>query len=130
MTSLDTVPLDVDFGHLLTRSHYSDRSRVGGGVGDVDDEGNNDRDNGLGGRWGGTEYYYGRRCENTVDSTVDDSIVVGEDEDDEDDIDDVRMRRRGDASSSSSYSDNDNDKKKNDDEDEDDDEDDDEGDEA
>ena len=49
MTSIDTVPLDVDFGHLLTGSNYSDRSRVGGGVGDVDDEGNNDRDNGLGG---------------------------------------------------------------------------------
>ena len=80
MTSLDTVPLDVDFGHLLTGSNYSDRSRVGGGVGDVDDDGNNDRDNRLGGRWGGTEYYYGRRCENTVDSTVDDIIVVGEEE--------------------------------------------------
>ena len=68
MTSIDTVPLDVDFGHLLTGSNYSERSRVGGGVGDFDDEGNNDRDNALG--WGGTEYYYVRRCENTVDSTV------------------------------------------------------------
>ena len=48
MTSIDTVPLDVDFGHVLTGSNYSDRSRVGGGVGDVDDERNNDRDNGLG----------------------------------------------------------------------------------
>ena len=48
MTSFDTVPLDVDFGHLLTGSNYSDCSRVGGGVGDVDEEGNNDRDNGLG----------------------------------------------------------------------------------
>ena len=84
MTSFDTVPLDIDFGHLLTGSNYSDRLRVGGGVGDVDDNGNNDRDNGLGGG-GGTEYYYGRWCENTVDSTVDDSIVIGEEEEDEDD---------------------------------------------
>ena len=53
MTSFDTVPLDIDFGHLLTGSNYSDRLRVGGGVGNVDDNGNNDRDNGLGGGWYG-----------------------------------------------------------------------------
>ena len=72
----------------------------------------------------GTEYYYGRRSENTVDSTVDGSIVVREEEEDEDDEDDEddeydeddgRMQRRGDASSLLSYSYNDNDKKKNDD---------------
>ena len=71
MISFDTLPLDVDFGHLLTGSNFSDRPRGGGG--DGNDDGNNDRDNRLG---GGTEYYYGRRSENTVDLTVDDSIVV------------------------------------------------------
>ena len=46
MTSLDTVPLDVDFGHFLTGSNYSDRSRVGGGVGDVDEDDDEDDDEG------------------------------------------------------------------------------------
>ena len=36
MTSIDTVPLDVDFGHLLTGSNFSDRPRGGGGDGDDD----------------------------------------------------------------------------------------------
>ena len=44
MTSIDTVPLDVDFGHLLTGSNYSDRSRVGVGGGDVDDDDDKDDD--------------------------------------------------------------------------------------
>ena len=96
MTSIDTVPLNVNFGHLLTGSNFSDRPHGGGGGGgggdgdgggggygggyggDGDNNGNNNRDNGLGGRWGSMEYFYCRRSENTVDSTVDDSIVVGE----------------------------------------------------
>ena len=44
MTSIDTVPLDVDFSHLLTGSNYSDRSRVGVGGGDVDDDDDKDDD--------------------------------------------------------------------------------------
>ena len=34
MTSFDTLPLDVDFGHLLTGSNFSDRLRGCGGDGD------------------------------------------------------------------------------------------------
>ena len=36
MTSFDTLPLNVNFGHLLTGSNFSDRPCGGGG--DVDDE--------------------------------------------------------------------------------------------
>ena len=43
MTSIDTLPLDVDFGHLLTGSNFSDRPRGGGGGGDGDDDGKNYR---------------------------------------------------------------------------------------
>ena len=34
MTSLNTLPLDVDFGHLLTGSNFSDHPCGGGGDGD------------------------------------------------------------------------------------------------
>ena len=47
MTSFDTLPLDVNFGHLLTGSNFSDRT--GGGGGNGDGGGNNNRDNGGGG---------------------------------------------------------------------------------
>ena len=47
MTSFDTLPLNVDFGHLLTGSNYSERSCGGGG--DGNDDGNIGRDNGGGG---------------------------------------------------------------------------------
>ena len=43
MTSFDKLPLDVDFGHLLTGYNFSDRPRDG------DNDGNNDWDNGGGG---------------------------------------------------------------------------------
>ena len=48
MTSFDTLPLDVNCGHLLTGSNLSDRPRRGGGGGDGDNDGNNERDNGGG----------------------------------------------------------------------------------
>ena len=45
MTSFDTLPLDVDFGHLLTGSNFSDRPRGGDGDGggNGDDDGKNYR---------------------------------------------------------------------------------------
>ena len=69
MTSIDKLPLDVDFGYYLTGSNYSDRSRVGGGGGDVDDEGNNDQDIGLG--WGV------RSITTVVVSSSSDSFKIG-----------------------------------------------------
>ena len=52
ITSFDTLPLDVDFGHLLTGSNFSDCPRGGGGDGDGNDDGTNDCDNGRGGERG------------------------------------------------------------------------------
>ena len=46
VTSFDTLPLDVDFGHLLNGSNFSECHR-GGGVGGWDDR-KNDQDNGGG----------------------------------------------------------------------------------
>ena len=50
MTSFDTLSLDVNFGHLLTGSNFSNRPRGCGG--DGNDDGNNGRDNGGGGTRG------------------------------------------------------------------------------
>ena len=52
MKSFDTLPLDVNFGHLLTGSNFSDRPNGGQGGGDFDDDKNNDRDNDGGGERG------------------------------------------------------------------------------
>ena len=64
MASFDTPPLDVNFGHLLTGSNFSDRPC--GGRGDGDDDGKNDQDNGEGGGRGqglleGERHKYGAR---------------------------------------------------------------------
>ena len=52
MTSFDTPLLDVDFGHLLTGSNFSERPRVGDG----DNDGKNDRENGGGASMNGSPY--------------------------------------------------------------------------
>ena len=45
MTSFDTLPLDVDFGHLLTGYKYSYCPRGGGGGGGGDGDGDVDGKN-------------------------------------------------------------------------------------
>ena len=52
MISFNTLPLDVNFGHLLTGSNFSNRPRVGNG----DNDGKNDRENGGGASMNGSPY--------------------------------------------------------------------------
>ena len=66
VTSFDTLPLDVDFGHLLTGYNFSDCHRRGGGDGKDDRKTTRTTEEGEDAEENGSRHGYGSKLANIL----------------------------------------------------------------